>query len=108
MANTEPAGCAGKTAIGNERDFIAHALTVNSGCGGQHFAHARAAFRAFVTDHDNVAFFVIALFNGIKSIFFAVKATRDASENQIFHASDFNQRAFRGEIALQANNTASR
>ena len=55
VADNHSIGAAGKAAVGNECDGIAEAGTNQSGSGGKHFAHARAAFRTFVANHDYVA-----------------------------------------------------
>src|SRR4051812_40633418 len=50
MADAEAAGGAGETSIGDERHFVAHALAVERGGGGQHLTHAGTAARALVAD----------------------------------------------------------
>src|SRR4051812_22015790 len=50
MADAEPAGCAGKPAIGDQGDLAAHALTGQRPRGREHFAHPGAATRPLIAD----------------------------------------------------------
>src|ERR1700689_3662091 len=55
MADAKTARRAGETAVGDQRDLAAHALTVERSGSRQHFTHAGAAFRALITDNQHVA-----------------------------------------------------
>jgi hypothetical protein len=59
----------------------------------------------FVTNHQNIAIFIIAPFDGGKSVFFTIKAARCSGKFQHLHPGHFDQRAFWCEIAAQPDNT---
>ena len=51
----QPVGRAGEAAVGEQRDRVAEALADQRRGDGEHLAHAGAAARALVADHDDVA-----------------------------------------------------
>ncbi len=108
MPDAEPACRTRKTAIGDEGNLVPHALTIDRRRGGQHLTHTGAAFRAFVADHENLAFLVVTAFNRGKGIFFTIKAARCSGEDEVFHPRHFHDRAFGGEVTAQANHTTRR
>src|SRR3984893_8671056 len=106
VADAEPERRAGETAVGDERDLAASALPVERGGRRKHLAHARAAARSLVTDHQHVAFAVVAARNGSEARLFAVEAARRAGELQVLHAGDLHDRALGREVALEPDDTA--
>ena len=55
VADHHAARRAGEAPVGEQRDLLAHALPVEQRGDAEHLAHARAAARAFVADHEDVA-----------------------------------------------------
>src|SRR6185312_1176556 len=74
MADAEPARRAGETAIGDERDLVAHALAIERRGRREHLAHAGAAARSLIADDENLAFLVGLLAHGLEAGFLAVEA----------------------------------
>src|ERR1700682_128514 len=108
MADAKAAGSAGETAVGDQRDLAAHALTVERSGGRQHFTHARAAFRTLVTDDQHVAFPVRPVLDGFEASFLAVEAARRPAETQACHAGNLNDGAVGREITFETNDAAGR
>src|SRR5262245_967914 len=105
MAYAEAACCTRETSVGNERDLAPHALPVEGRGGGEHFTHARPAFRTLIANDENVTFLVLAFLDGFESIFFAIKTARRAGEFQLSHACHFHDGTVRREIALEPHDT---
>src|SRR5262245_40839096 len=82
VANAEAARAAGKPAVGDERNLVAGALAIESGRGGQHFAHAGAPLRALVADDKHLAILIVAPLDGCEAILFAVEAARRPAKLQ--------------------------
>src|SRR6202012_1048999 len=76
MADAEAAGGAGEPAVGDERDFTAHALPGQRRGGREHLPHAGTAARPLITDHNDLALFVSFLLNRLEGIFLAVETAR--------------------------------
>src|SRR5690606_36017562 len=110
MADAEPARRARETSIGDERHLVAHALPVKGRRGGEHFAHAGPALRAFISDDENLALLVIALLDRLEGFFLAVEAARRTTELQmvLLHARYLHNGAIRRKRALQTDNAACR
>ena len=108
MADAEAARRAREAPVGDQRDFLAHALAVERGGGRQHLAHARAALGAFVADDDDRAFLDLARLDGREAIFLAFEHLRRAAELQPLHAGDLDDRAVGRQRAAQADDTAGR
>src|SRR5579885_1012280 len=106
MADAEAARRAGEAPVGDQRHLLALALAVERRRGRQHLAHTGAAFGALVADHQNLAFLVGALLHRLEAGFLAVEAARRPGEFQRLHAGHFDDRAFGGEIALEADDAA--
>src|SRR5437763_4060840 len=106
MADAEAAGGAGEATVGDERDLAAHALAGQRRGGLEHFPHAGPALRALVADHDDFAFAVGALLDGLESILLTVEAPGRAGEPEVGHSRDFHDRTFWRQIALQTDHTA--
>src|SRR5262249_60190107 len=105
MADAKAARGAGKAAIGNQRDLGAHALSIKSSGGRQHFAHARSAFGALVADHQHVAFLILPVLHRFEAGFLAVKATGRTRKLQTLHASHFHHPASAPAIAFPSHTT---
>ena len=56
VADAEAASGARKAAIGDERNLVTHALTIDRRRRGKHLAHAGAAARTLVADDQDFAF----------------------------------------------------
>src|SRR5580658_2339651 len=108
MADAKTARRAGETAVGDQRDLAAHALTVERSGGRQHLTHAGAAFRALITDDQHVAFPVRPVLDGFEASFLAVEATRRPAETQARHAGNLNDGAVGREIALETHDAPGR
>ncbi len=108
MADAEAAGRTGETSVGDQRNFFTGALAVERGRRRKHFAHAGAATRSFVADHQHFALFVLAMLDCIEAGLLAVEAARRAAELQRLHAGDFHDRAIGCEITLEPNHAAGR
>src|SRR5690606_28200468 len=109
MADAEATSGARKTAVGDERNLVAHSLAIESCSGLKHLAHPRPASRAFIPDDEYIAFLVLLVCDRIKAIFLAVETTRRSAEFQVLHAGDLHDRAIGREVAAQADNaTGSR
>src|SRR5580692_12453603 len=108
MADAESAGGARKTAVSDERDLGAHALSVKRGGGRKHFTHPGTALRPLVADDQHVAFLVRLFPDRLEASFLAVEATRRTGELQALHPGNLNNGALGREIALEANDAAGR
>src|SRR5580693_4034948 len=108
MADAKAARRAGETAVGDQRDLAAHALTVERSSGRQHLTHAGAAFRALISYDQHVAFPVRPVLDRFEASFLAIEATRRPGETQARHAGNLNDGAFRREIAFETNDAAGR
>ena len=106
VADHETVGAAGETAVGDQRDVLAQAFAHDGGGGREHFAHAGAAFGAFVADDDDIAFDDVAVQNALQRLFFGIEHFGLAGETQAFLAGDFGDRAFGGQIAVQHDQMA--
>ena len=76
MADAEAAGGAREAAIRNEGDLVSHPLAIDGRRRRQHLAHAGTATWPFVAKHDDVAFPIGAVFDGLEGVFLAIEATR--------------------------------
>src|SRR5262245_58061276 len=101
MADTETTRCAGEAPVSDQRDLVAHTLTVEGSRGLQHLAHTGTTARSLVTNDENFAFLVFAIFNGVEAGFFTIEATGRTGKLQISHTGDFHDRTFRREITFQ-------
>src|SRR5262249_27946943 len=82
VADAEPARGAGKASVGDERDLTVGALAVERRGGGEHLAHAGAAARSLVADHQDVALAVLAPGDRGEARLLAVEAARRPRELQ--------------------------
>src|SRR2546430_1611559 len=107
MADTEAAGGAREPAVGDQGDLAAHPLPRQRRRGREHLPHAGAAARPLIADHDDLAFLVGLVLDGLEGVLFAIEAAGRSGEFQLRHARDLHDRALGREIALQADHTAS-
>ena len=99
---------AGEASVGDERDGAAFALSHYRGGWAEHFAHAGAALRSFVTDDDDVAVFdFVVHYRGARG-FFSVEYARGAlvDEHLRRYGGLFDYRAERGEGAFDEGESA--
>ncbi len=108
VADHQTARRAAEAAIGHERHFFAQTFADNRRRDAQHFTHAGAAFRAFITNHDDIARFDLFARQGLHRILFAVEDARRAAMVWAFVARDFDHTAFRREVALENHQAAGR
>ena len=108
MADAGAAGRSGETPVGKQRDFLIQAHAGQYGSGIQHFTEAGAAFRAFVTDNDNVAGIDFLGADSFNCFFFRVKYPGRAGVYQHFfrHGAGFNDGAVGGQVAFQDSDAA--
>src|SRR5206468_7061489 len=64
---------------------------------GEHLAHPRTAPRAFVTDHDDVAFVDASARDRVERVLFLVEDPGRTLEDDSFHAGDLRDAPFRRE-----------
>ena len=73
MTYTGTGSSTGEAAIRNQAYFFGKTHPNDSSRSRQHFTHARAAFRAFVTDDDDIARINLAAINSFYSFFFLIE-----------------------------------
>src|SRR5262245_60922483 len=88
VTDAETARRTGETAIGDERDLAAHALTVKRRRSGEHLAHAGAAPGVLIADHEDIALFVLLLRHRLEAGLLAIEAARRTGEFQDLHAGN--------------------
>ena len=108
VADHQAARRAREAAVGEERDLLAHALAVDERGDAEHLAHAGAAARAFVADHEHVALAIVARADGGEGVLLALEDARRALEHARRQAGDLDQRAVGCEVALQHDDAAGR
>ena len=101
MADDEAVRAAGETAVGDQRDVFSQTRSHDRGGRRQHFGHARTAFRAFVTDDDNVALLDLAALEALQHVLLTIVYARRPREAQAFLAGDLGHRAAGREVAAQ-------
>ena len=106
MADDEAVAAAAEPAVGDERDVFAEALAHDGAGGREHFAHARAAFRAFAADDDDVAFLDRAVEDGFERLLLGLEHDGLAGEALAFLAGNFCDRAVGGEVAVEDDEVA--
>src|SRR5262249_41727059 len=73
VPDAEAAGRSGEPAVGNQGHLVAHALAIDRGRGREHLAHAGAAARSFVADHQHLADLVVPLLDGGEAVLLALE-----------------------------------
>ncbi len=106
VADDKSVSAAGETPVGDERDILAEAAAHDGARGAEHFAHARAALRAFVADDDDIARDDAAGKDRFHRGFFGVKHPRAAGEGEPLLAADLCHGAFGGKVAVKDDEVA--
>src|SRR6516162_11139111 len=97
----QPVCCATETAVRDQRDRPAQALANKRTGHGQHFAHPRSAFGAFVTNHNHVAGLDLPPLYGCEAGFLGIENTRRAAVKHPLMARKLYHAAFRRERTTQ-------
>src|SRR5262249_26032025 len=97
-----------ETAIGDECDLLAHALSIDQGGDAEHFPHAGTADRPLVTDHEHLARGVGAVAHGLDAMFLVLEHTRHTLKYKALPPRDLDDRPVGAEIALQHRHAAIR
>src|SRR5262249_60746506 len=90
-----------KTAVGKRGTVSPKPAPTQCSRYRQHLPHARSAARPFVANDQDIARLDLPLVDGSKSSFLAVKDPGNAAERLVVVACNFNDTAFRGQIALE-------
>src|SRR5437868_12445745 len=106
VADTHAAGGAGKTAVGDQRNFLAHALPVDQRGDAEHLPHAGTSNRTFIADHKHVASRIVPVTNGPDATLLIFEYARGAFEYGILQARDLDHRAVGTEITLEYGHPA--
>ncbi len=100
MADHEAVRRAAEAAVGDQCHVVAEPAAYERRRHREHLAHARAAGRPFIADHDHVTGLDRALLHGAECIFFAIEYARRTSEFQSALARQFQYAAFAREVAI--------
>ena len=102
MTDGGASGCAGETAVGDERHAVAQSGAHDGRCRVEHFAHARTSLGTFVADHNHFTRIDLTAVNGVQGILFTVKHASLAAVGHHFrcNGSTFDHGAFGGEVAF--------
>ncbi len=103
-----PVRRAGETPVGEQRHGLAQSCADDGRRHPEHLAHAGAALRPLVADHDHVARFDAAVLHGGESIFLAIEHAGRAAKLQQVVPGDFDHAAFGREVALEDRQPAVR
>ena len=108
MADGQAGSTAGETAVGQKGAFFAQTFGFQVRSRVEHFLHARAAFRAFVADDDDVASYDLVAQNAFDCVFLAFKHAGAAGkfEDALVHACGFHHATAFGDITEQYCQTA--
>ena len=109
VADHEAVGGAAEAAVGDQRDVVAEAAADQRGGDAEHLAHAGAAGRTFVADHDHVAGLAIApCLHGGERVLPRSRTRAPCLRSACALAGKFQDAAFRREIAVQDRVAAAR
>ncbi len=108
VADHEAVGGAAEAAIGDQRHVVAEAAADQRGGDAEHLAHAGAAGRAFVADHDDVALDDVAGLHRGERLLLAFEHAGAAFEVAGALAGKLQDAAFRREVAVQDRVAAAR
>ena len=108
MTDGRAAGRTREPTIGDQRNAFAQPHARDHRGGGEHFAHTRTAFGAFVPNHDHIARVDVAGADGCRRILFAVEHPRGTAVHHHFrhHRALLDHGAFGSQIAKQDRDTA--
>ena len=103
VADGQAGSATGEAAVGQEGTGFAQTFGFQVRSRVQHFLHARAAFRAFVADDDDIACHDLVAQNAFYCIFLAFKYAGAAGkfEDALVHACGFHYATALGDIAEQ-------
>ena len=107
MADHEPVRRAGEAAVGDQRDRVAEPLADERRGHVEHLAHAGAAGRALVADHDDVAGLDRARLDGGEAVLLGVEDARRAAVEQPLVAGELDDAALGRELAAQDRKPAA-
>src|SRR5260370_8233359 len=99
-------GRATETAVSEQSDGVAESCADQSGSDGQHFTHARAAFRSFITNDDDVARLDFIFVDFSEGCLFAVEDASGATEIRGVVSRNLNDAAFGSQIASENDEAA--
>ncbi len=103
-----PVGPAAEAAVGDEGSFFAQTHTDESGCGGEHFLHTRAALGSFVANHDHISGPDNPIENRCCRVGLALKYACPAGPLEHLGSDRglLDDGAFRGQVAIQNGDSA--
>src|SRR5690606_37043716 len=101
-------GTAGEAAVGEQGAGFAQAFGFQVGRRVEHFLHARAAFRTFVANDDDVTFLHFVGEDAAHSTILAFEDLRVAFENvdRLIHTGGFHHTTVEGDVAVQHGQAA--
>ena len=107
MTNRCTTSSARETTVSQQCYVFIKPHTSDHGCWCQHFAHARATFRAFVTDNYHITFYDFTACNSFNSFFFAVEYLCWARVNEhiIIYGTCFYNRTVYSKVTFKNRNT---
>ena len=106
VADHQAAGGAGEAAVGDHRDALAQALADDRRGHLEHLAHAGAADRALVADHDDVAGVDLLVLDRAEALLFGLEDPGRAGLLAALGAGELDHGAFGGEVAAQDRQAA--
>ena len=108
MADGKTRGAAGEASVGDQRAGFAEAHRFQEAGWVEHFLHAGAAFRAFVTDHHHIASDNFAAENRFYRVVLAFVHFRRTGEfeDAVIDARGFNDAAVFCEITVEHRQAA--
>ncbi|MCY1172314.1 hypothetical protein D9M73_124470 [compost metagenome] len=108
MADGQARGAAGEAAVGEQGAGFAQAFGFQVRGRVEHFLHARAAFRAFIADDDDVAFLHFIGEDAAHGAVLAFEDLRVAFEHvdRLVDASGFHHAAVQGDVAVKHRQAA--
>ena len=103
MPDGATTGTAGKTSVGYQGHITVHTQSAQGAGRGQHFSHARPAFRSLITDDNDVAFLDPVAQYRRHRFFLALKNPRrsDMAQHIRDHANLLYDSAVGGQCPLQ-------
>ncbi|MNQ48583.1 hypothetical protein D3C85_624650 [compost metagenome] len=108
MADGQTGSTAGETAVGEQGAGFAQAFGFQVRSRVEHFLHARAAFRAFVANDDDVAFFHFVGEDAAYGAVLAFEDLRVAFEHvdRLVDTGGFHHAAVQGDVAVEHGQAA--
>src|SRR5690606_16715376 len=108
VADGQPGSTAGETTIGEQRTGFAQAFGFQVRGWVEHFLHARAAFRTFVANDDDVAFLHFVGEDAAYRTVLAFIDFRGAFEDvdRLIHTGSLHHAAIHGDVAVKHGQAA--